>query len=59
MGWEQLRDGIGLPFDPAVVVPPLTEIELGVAHPPPVGDVEAESHDEVVAGPRAATSPRA
>ena len=48
MGWEQLRVGIDLPFDPAVTVPPLTEVELGVAHPPPVDDVEAEAHHEVV-----------
>jgi hypothetical protein len=48
VGWEQLRVGIDLPFDPAVTVPPLTEVELGVAHPPAVDDVEAEAHHEVV-----------
>ena len=52
VGWEQLRVGIELPFDPAVTVPPLTEVELGVAHPPPVDDVEAEAHHEVVAPSR-------
>ncbi len=48
MGWEQLRHGVELPFDPAVVVPELTEIELGVAHPAPVPDVEAAARDAVV-----------
>ncbi|MET0146810.1 MAG: lactate racemase domain-containing protein [Ilumatobacteraceae bacterium] len=48
MGWEQLRVGVELPFDPAVVVPELTEIELGVTHPPPVPDVERATRDEVV-----------
>ena len=51
VGWEQLRAGIDLPFDPAVTVPPLTEVELGVAHPSAVADVEAEAHHEVVRAP--------
>lgn len=39
---------MALPFDPAVTVPQLTEVELGVDHPPPIGDVEAAARDEVV-----------
>lgn len=49
MGWEQLRAGVELPFDPAVTVPTLTEIDLGVAHPPAVSDVESAARDDVVA----------
>ena len=49
MGWEQLRVGVALPFDPTVTVPPLTEIDLGVIHPRPVDDVERAVRDDIVA----------
>jgi len=48
VGWEQLRAGIRLPFDSAVTVPSLTEVELGAAHPRPVDDVQGQAHHEVV-----------
>ena len=48
MGWDQLRAGIALPIDPAITVPRLTEVQLPVPAPAPVGDVEASARDEVV-----------
>jgi hypothetical protein len=47
--WEQLQNGIDLPFDPALVVPELHEVELPVPQPPAVADVEAAARAEVVA----------
>ncbi len=49
MGWEQLHHGVALPIDPAIVVPPLTRIELPPVERPPVSDVEVAARDEVVA----------
>ena len=46
--WEQLLEGVQLPFHPAVTVPPLTEISLPIPHPDPVDDVEALAHRQVV-----------
>ena len=39
--WEQLSQGVSLPYSPDLVVPELHEIALDVPQPAPVGDVEA------------------
>jgi len=39
--WEQLSQGVRLPYSPDLVVPELHEIALDVPQPAPVGDVEA------------------
>ncbi|NDG65990.1 MAG: DUF2088 domain-containing protein [Actinobacteria bacterium] len=39
--WEQLSQGVRLPYSPDLVVPELHEIALEVPQPEPVGDVEA------------------
>jgi hypothetical protein len=46
--WEQLRDGVHLPFHPDLQVPAMHEVELPVPHPEPVADVAAAAHDQVV-----------
>jgi hypothetical protein len=46
--WEQLLEGVELPFHPHVTVPALTEISLPIPHPDPVDDVEALAHRQVV-----------
>ena len=38
--WEQLSQGVRLPYSPDLVVPELHEIALDVPQPEPVGDVE-------------------
>lgn len=48
MGWEQLRAGIDLPFDPAVTIPELHEVRLDVPSPEPVTDPEAAARRDVV-----------
>lgn len=39
--WEQLSQGVRLPYSPDLAVPELHEIALDVPQPAPVGDVEA------------------
>ncbi len=46
--WEQLLEGIDLPFRPDLAIPALTEVELPIPHPDAVDDVEAEAHRQVV-----------
>ena len=46
--WEQLLEGIDLPFHPDLAIPPLTEVALPIPQPDPVDDVEAEAHRQVV-----------
>ena len=48
MGWEQLDGGIRLPFHPDLEIPDLTEIALDVPDPPPVEDLETETHRRVI-----------
>lgn len=47
-GWEQLRAGVRLPFDPALEMPELHEVRLSVPDPDPVSDVEAAARRSVV-----------
>lgn len=49
MNWEQLVQGVELPFHPDLEVPALTEVQLRVLQPRPVGDVAAAAHAAVVA----------
>ena len=49
MKWDQLVDGVELPFHPDLKVPALTEVRLDVPLPEPVGDVEAAARNDVVA----------
>ena len=46
--WEQLLEGIDLPFHRDLVVPALTEVMLPIPHPEPVADVEGRAHAQVV-----------
>ncbi|MEN9505238.1 MAG: hypothetical protein RI958_1164 [Actinomycetota bacterium] len=46
--FQQLLDGVDLPFHPDLRVPPLREVRLAVADARPVGDVERAAHDQVV-----------
>jgi hypothetical protein len=48
VGWEQLRDGIAVPLDPAIEVPELFEVALPVPADVAVDDVEIAAYDEVV-----------
>ena len=38
-GWQQLLDGIDLPFHPDLAVPALREVRLAIPNPDPVADV--------------------
>ena len=47
--WEQLLEGIELPFHPDLTVPDLTEVTLPIPHPAAVRDVEGAAHEQVLA----------
>ncbi|MDO8364469.1 MAG: lactate racemase domain-containing protein [Actinomycetota bacterium] len=49
MKWEQLVQGVELPFHPDLKVPALSEVRLPVPQPTPVADVEAAAQAAVVA----------
>ncbi len=46
--WQQLVDGVHLPFHPDLIVPDLHEITLPVPLPEPGADVAAAAHQQVV-----------
>ncbi|MGZ4770372.1 MAG: DUF2088 domain-containing protein, partial [Ilumatobacteraceae bacterium] len=46
--WEQLLEGVELPFHRDLSVPALTEVMLPIPHPEAVADVEAAAHQQVV-----------
>ena len=46
--WEQLLEGVELPFHRDLSVPALTEVMLPIPHPEAVADVEATAHQQVV-----------
>ena len=46
--WEQLLEGVELPFHRDLTVPALTEVMLPIPHPEAVADVEATAHQQVV-----------
>ncbi|MFM8482835.1 MAG: DUF362 domain-containing protein, partial [Actinomycetota bacterium] len=47
-GWEQLRNGVDLPFHPDISIPDLIEVHLPVEAPEAVVDVEATTRRAVV-----------
>ncbi|MFM8382073.1 MAG: DUF2088 domain-containing protein, partial [Actinomycetota bacterium] len=47
-GWEQLRNGVDLPFHPDISIPDLIEVHLTVEAPEAVVDVEATTRRAVV-----------
>jgi hypothetical protein len=47
--WDQLVEGVELPFHPDLKVPALTEVRLDVPLPEPVADVEVAARSNVVA----------
>ena len=49
MNWDQLEQGVALPFHPDLKVPALTEVRLPVPRPEPVADVESAAREQVVA----------
>ena len=49
VNWDQLVNGVELPFHPDLEEPVLTEVRLPVPQPQPVGDVAAVAHADVVA----------
>jgi hypothetical protein len=55
--WEQLVDGVHLPFHPDLQVPELHEVVLPVPEPPAIDDVAAAAHDRVVATLAGAVTP--
>ncbi len=48
VNWEQLVQGVELPFHPDLKVPALVEVRLPVPQPQPIADVEATAHADVV-----------
>lgn len=46
-GWQQLSEGIDLPFHPDVRIPELIDVRLPVSEPTPVDDVEEAARDAV------------
>jgi hypothetical protein len=55
--WEQLLEGIDLPFHSDLSIPELTEVELALPRPDPVADVEATAHRQVVERLAASVTP--
>jgi hypothetical protein len=47
--WEQLMDGVHLPFDPELTIPELHEVRLPIPRPEPLADVEGTARREVMA----------
>ena len=47
--WDQLVQGVELPFHPDLKVPALSEVLLPVPRPEPIADVEQSAHATVVA----------
>lgn len=47
--WQQLLDGVELPFHPDLRVPTLHEVRLPTPRPEPVADVERTAHERLVA----------
>ena len=56
-GWQQLVDGVDLPFHPDLVVPTLREVRLAIPNPGPVTDVVEAARAAVVDTLRASVTP--
>jgi hypothetical protein len=48
VNWEQLVQGVELPFHPDLKVPALTEVRLPVPQPEPVADIESAARTDVM-----------
>lgn len=57
MNWDDLVQGVELPFHPDLKVPALTEVRLALPHTEPIADVEATAHADVVARLAASVTP--
>jgi hypothetical protein len=57
MGWEQLREGVRLPFRDELTIPPLFELSLKVPAAHPVSDVERSARNAVETRLAAAVTP--
>jgi hypothetical protein len=57
VNWEQLVEGVELPFHPDLKVPALTEVRLPVPLPKSVGDVEAAARRDVASRLAASVTP--
>ena len=55
--WDQLLEGVELPFHPDLVVPPMFAVELPVPQPPTIPDVAAAAHNSVIATLAASVTP--
>ena len=55
--WQQLMDGVDLPFHPDLRVPELYEVVLPTPHSIAIDDVEAAAHQRVVAALASAVTP--
>jgi len=49
VNWDELVQGVELPFHPDLKVPALTEVRLALPPTEPIADVEASAHADVVA----------
>lgn len=56
-GWQQLVDGVDLPFHPDLVVPTLREVRLAIPNPDPVPDVVEAARAAVVDTLRTSVTP--
>ena len=57
MNWDELEQGVELPFHPDLKVPALTEVRLALPHSEPIVDVEAAAHADVVLRLAASVTP--
>ena len=56
-GWQQLVDGVDLPFHRDLVVPTLREVRLAIPNPEPVADVVEAARSAVTSTLGAAVTP--
>jgi len=49
VNWDEIVQGVELPFHPDLKVPALTEVRLALPHTEPIADVETAAHADVVA----------
>ncbi len=57
MNWDELVQGVELPFHPDLKVPALTEIRLSLPRTEPIADVESAAHADVVSRLAASVTP--
>jgi hypothetical protein len=57
VNWDEIVQGVELPFHPDLKVPALTEVRLALPHTEAITDVEATAYDDVVARLAASVTP--